>query len=347
MSRSRRSLSFLTAILLTFALGTLSLGAQSTDKPLGWRKASPGLTATPTTFTFNLFSALDKATAEHGLSCPLPGGLDHVANGTGLRNAGWGTIRLRGVPPKSVAVDAVLFWGIVDPNPPPQSVINFEGHPVTGNLVGLAQEPCWQAGRYALYAANVLQFIPAANNGDYQVDSFLSGFTQGGDPWALPVVTPLAEGASLVLTFSNASIPANSVVYTHVGPGYFDSLNSPFNINNPLAPALPGNNYLLQTRIGADGQIGNGLTPLFGTPNETTAINAFQIKGPGAPIDQDSDWNGDDGVPLNQLWDTHSTNLRGVGTTGPPIPVGAGNYVVTYVSNGDCVNPSVHVLTAF
>jgi hypothetical protein len=341
MSRIRRFLSLSIVALLTLVLGIPTLRAQSTDKPLGWKKVSPDSARIAEDTEFKLLSALDKATAERSADCPLPGGLDHVANGTGLRNAGWGTIRLRGVPPRSVAVDAVVFWGLVDPNPQPQVTINFEGHPVPARLLGVAQEPCWNGGSYALYVANVLHLIPPAINGDYQVDGFPSAVSQGGDPWTPPTATPMAEGASLVLTFSNASIPANSVVYTHYGPGYFDALNSPFNVNNALFPPLPGNSYLRQTRIGADGQIGASLTPFFGVPNESTAINGFQIKGPGAPVDQDSDWNGDDGVPLNQLWDTHSTDIRGL------IGAGAGNYIVTYVSNGDCVNPSVHVLTAF
>jgi len=93
------------------------------------------------------------------------------------------------------------------------------------------------------------------------------------------------------------------------------------------------------TRIGGDGQTGTGVTPVAGWTVEQTRINGAPIKGGGA-IDPDSDWNGDDGVSLNQLWDTHTTDVSTVA------PLAVANYTVDYVSNGDCVSPSVHVLTA-
>jgi hypothetical protein len=80
--------------------------------------------------------------------------------------------------------------------------------------------------------------------------------------------------------------------------------------------------------------------PFLPLTDERTTINGVQIKGPGSPFNGDSDWNGADGVPLNQLWDTQTSGLDSVSGGGMP------NYTVNYVANGDCIEPSVHVLTA-
>jgi hypothetical protein len=299
-----------------------------------------------------LVSALDKRTIEtscdDAVCCPLPGGLDHIANGGGARNEGHTTIESRGALPGSVPVDATLYVGVIFPAPPPPGppppplaiTVSFEGHPVVAGLVGISAEPCWNfAGVYALYAANVLPFIPPWINGDYQVAGIPSFRADGADPWVvLNNALPLAEGASLVIIYSNAAVPVGSIVYTHAGPSTF--LGGALNVVHALVPALPAANFLRHTRIGADGQKGFSITPVAGVAADTTAINAIQIKGPGAPNNQDSDWNGDDGVPLNQLWDTHTTDITGT------IAVGAAAYTVNYFSPADCVSPSVHVLTA-
>lgn len=299
------------------------------------------------------FFALDKRKVETSCPdltcCPLPGGLDHIANGGGARNEGHTTIESRGAPPNSVPVRADLYVGVIFPAPPPAGpppppptiTVSFEGHPVVAGLLGTSIEPCWNfGGIYALYAANVLPFIPPWINGDYQVAGIPSFRNDGADPWTVfNNALPMAEGASLVIIYSNAGVPAGSVVYVHTGPSTFQG--GALNVFHPLAPALPAANFLRHTRIGADGQKGVSITPIAGIAADTTAINAIQIKGPGAPNNQDSDWNGDDGAPLNQLWDTHTTDITGT------IAVGAAGYVVNYFSPADCVSPSVHVLTAF
>jgi len=267
---------------------------------------------------------------------------EHIANGTNLRNAGWGTVRLRGVPPRSTLLNATLYWGLILPNdtagPPPFMTVTIEGHRTTGALIGIAREPCWNAaGIYVLYAANVNAFIPPAINGDYQVDCFPSKVTTAENPWEfVDTGFTMAEGASLVVIFTNPNILLGNV-YTHTGPAYFDNT---ITINHNLNPVAPPNSLLRHTRIGADGQVGGGLISLLPTTDERTFINALQIKGPTSPLNGDSDWNGDDGGPLNQLWDTHTDEFESV------ISAGAANYTVRYVSpNGDCVNPSVHVVT--
>ncbi|HEX5890308.1 MAG TPA: hypothetical protein VFY61_16485, partial [Pyrinomonadaceae bacterium] len=42
---------------------------------------------------------------------PLPGGIDHAVAGVATRNSGQGVIRLRGIPPGSTLLSAILVWG--------------------------------------------------------------------------------------------------------------------------------------------------------------------------------------------------------------------------------------------
>ena len=106
-----------------------------------------------------------------------------------------------------------------------------------------------------------------------------------------------------------------------------------------MIDVLAGVAYLRHTRIGADGQKGGSATPMAIAAADTTGINGFQFKGVGAPDNQDSDWNGDDGGPLNQLWDTHTTQIEQYIFSVPPLPMAVGDaaYTVNYFSPADCV----------
>lgn len=318
------------------------------DRPVFGPVPEPGPIPAPVETEWRLLSALDRATVEEQCPdcCRLPGGLDHIANGGGARNEGHTTIELRGAPPKAVAVAATLYVGVIEPTPPPRIVVSFEGHPVMMSLLGTSADPCWGGGLYALYFADVLPFIPPWINGDYQVAGIPSFRSDGADPWrVLDNTTPLAEGTSLVLVYSHAEVPSNSIVYTHAGPSTF--LGGTITINHPLIPPLPGTSYLRHTRLGGDGQKGFSVTPQAAIANDTTAINGFQIKGVGAPDNQDSDWNGDDASRLNQLWDTQTTQIEQYIPAGLPMNPGDAAYKVGYASPADCVSPSVHVLTSF
>ena len=92
-------------------------------------------------------------------------GIDHMAAGTALRNTGFGTIRLRGVPPGATPVSAFLYFGIIDstvpvPNP---LLVNFNGFFVFAWLVNTAPSPCWGAGTFRAYRALVLPLLAAAS----------------------------------------------------------------------------------------------------------------------------------------------------------------------------------------
>jgi hypothetical protein len=122
----------------------------------------------------------------------------------------------------------------------------------------------------------------------------------------------LADGASLVVVYTLPSENGTTLIYDSglagrefgAGPGLSYTLDK--------VPA-PGEGSSIFTEIGADGQIGSALTAFL--TSKTTSLNSTPIAGPGAAAvggDNDSDWNGTDGTPLNQLWDTHSHDVTGI-----------------------------------
>ena len=273
---------------------------------------------------------------------PLPGGIDHVAAGTGTRNSGFGTIRLRGAPVGATVVVAYLFWGTIYPTVaiPATATAVFNGTTVTGLLFGTSAQPFWNgAGTFAAYRAVVP--VPAGINGDYRVTGLASSVTNGTSPWCPLVSTlPLSEGASLVVIYSHFSVPLTAQVVISNGPVTFSGVA---NITHFLTLPIPAHTILKHTRLGADGQVGIascGLRSITQITNETTFINLTQIKGNGLTLNQDSDWNGYDGDPLNKLWDTHTDDVTG------SVPAGATTYTVRYVSQGDALVAVAHVLGA-
>ncbi len=279
------------------------------------------------------------------IAVPLPGGLDHVANGVATRNTGYGTIRLRGVPPGAVAVRATLYWGEILSGVavPLTQTITFRGVNVTGNLLGTTAPPCWPGSFFVAYSASVIALLNPGINADYLVSNLPSSLTDGRDPWLtapVPAPTPLSEGASLVIIYSHASVPVTARVFTHpVVQMSFGALT----VNHALGVGLPAYTTLKHTRLGSDGQVGFSTFPLLFATNERTYIGPnplalTQIKGPGSPFNGNTDWDGNDGVPLNQLHDTQTSSA------GVLIPAGSFAYTVRYIFNGDCIVPIVHVL---
>src|SRR5262249_54587605 len=134
--------------------------------------------------------SVDAVAKAHPIPIPLPGGLDHVANGVGTRNAGFGTIRLRGVPRRAVAVRAFLYWGTIYDGPaiPLQARATFNGTNVIGRLIGLSAPPCWPGSFYAAFRASVIALLRPGINADYSVTNLASSLTDGRDPWLHPPV---------------------------------------------------------------------------------------------------------------------------------------------------------------
>ena len=286
-------------------------------------------------------SAAAPGPALYPIPVPLPGGLGHVANGVGTRNAGYGTIRLRGVPAGAVRVGAFLYWGTIQNAPPPTQTIRFNNVNVTGRLIGTGQT-CWCGGVFAAYRASVVALINPGINADYLVSRMPSAITNGSDPWNSACALPLSQGASLVVAYAHSSIPPAARLFINDGTVFFAA--GGINIANPLPMVVPPYKQLKHTRLGGDGQSGFGTLSFLTATDERTFIGPAltQIKGPASPINLDSDWNGDDGVPLNQLWDTHTDSSFKV-----LVPFGAPNYTVRYTAAGDCIYAVAHILNVY
>jgi hypothetical protein len=284
--------------------------------------------------------------------------------GVATRNSGEGVIRLRGVPPGSQLLSAVLVWGeIAAAALNPYNVEFGQDCKVLATVKGMpapfplnpAAQPCWNpAGQFFAYVANVTAQIAPGINGDYRVDGLNTAIKDNRCPWSDSACAgpdnklTLSEGASLIVFYANPCIPRRAQIYVHLGPRMFFGPHIVTHATNP--PILPNFPNLKHSRIGADGQVGVlncGLRSMPLISDERTWIGNpammtnIQIKGDVGGLNRDSDFNGDDGEPLNKLWDTHTdvfanSNFLANG--------GGANYSVGYLSQGDCVVWVAHIL---
>lgn len=273
----------------------------------------------------------------------------HVANGAGLRNASEATIRLRGLPADATVEQALLYWDFTSLTTPGFAQANVRFGSVTplavpkpvlvpGKLVGSGADPCWFGGSNFVYKGDVTLLVKG--NGDYRV-TLLSGAasaTNGADPWgpSAPTVGPLAEGASLVVIYDSTIQPVGQVFVFDSGLSgieFIDSAGLTYTLGG--LPTPPGLGTSIFTEIAADGQVGTSLTETV--TGKTTTLNASVIAGPGG-TNLDSDFDGLDGVPLNQLWDTHSHDVTGKLVASPDtVTIGGGN--------SDCLVTVADVIT--
>lgn len=293
------------------------------------------------------------------------GRVDHAAAGTGLRNFDSGTIRLRGIPAGSTVVRAFLYWAMLcvsTTNCPASVNVEFEGRTITTTRICTGVNPCWAGGPLAAYRADVTGLMPGTTaaavankviNGDYQINAIPSNARErdGRDPWTPTTANvPKAEGATLVVVYSNPALATTGRVYIHNGCDTLATTGATLNVTNVLAPAAPSPlTFVKFTRFGADGQTGTGTaaspglsneSTFFGGPSANCATAALtMIAGDGSLYDRNSDWNGNDGGPLNQLWDTRTTTVTG------RLGAAAANYCVRYVIGSDCVTFIGYVLS--
>ena len=107
----------------------------------------------------------------------------YAAAGVGLRNTGSGIITIAGIPASDVPVKALLYWNILNPTTP-SNTITFDANPVVGTLIGTDGDPCWGQTTTWGYRADVTSLISGNGNGAHSI--------------TLPSVG-LREGASLVI----------------------------------------------------------------------------------------------------------------------------------------------------
>jgi hypothetical protein len=274
-------------------------------------------------------------------------GVAHVANGASLRDSGSATIRLRGMPSDAKVIAAWLYWDFTSLTSPSYlqrdvifSKVTHYVNPFVklyGTQIGTGGDPCWYGGSNFAFRADISKLI--SGNGDYMVTLLpgASSSTNGSDPWSAsaPTAGPLAEGASIVAIYTSSIEPAGTVLLYDSGLAG-DEFSGTLSYDLDAVPTPPGAYTSIFTELGADGQIGNGLTAEPLLADDTTTLGSTLIAGPGSAIN-DSDWNGTDGVPLNQLWDTHSHDVTGL--------LVAGLNSVTINSGVDCLVPIANVLT--
>jgi RHS repeat-associated protein len=224
-----------------------------------------------------------------GLSVQLNGG--YVAAGVAMRNLGYGTIDLTGIPSGSTVYGAYLLWDVLnDSDTAALAEGSFDGASITGSPIGTGSSPCWpnfgETG-YFNYAfqANVTSLV--TGNGSYDLSGFASGATNGEDPFQVGSPFPELEGASLVVIYKNLSIPLTTV-QLYARATETDS-------GNLLQQAMSGFSVSASpnastTFIVADGQ-GTGSN---GTFNGTTLVSDFLGSAPQAVPSYSS----------GNLWDT-------------------------------------------
>jgi hypothetical protein len=242
----------------------------------------------------------------------------------GLRNRADGGIEVSGVtgPVKR----ALLYWAVVTQGPPTAAVAslylkkgaaNGTFTNIVGTPIATGQSPCWFTGdRITVYRA-VVPTTLANGNGLYLVllKPGANGSTAGGNPWESSIA-PLFEGVSLVIIGTgNATVSVYDVGFA--GRMFYDTLTYSLN-----TVSVASATEVLFHNIGADGQIGEGVTAISSVSSEITLLNSRRIAGPGSPS-QKSDWNGSVAEPLPQLWDniTHVvTTAARVGSTPTVLP---------------------------
>jgi hypothetical protein len=195
---------------------------------------------------------------------------------------------------------------------------------VRAKLIATSLDPCWGGVGGAIYRAPVPVAF-AVGNGEYRitVPASVVGLNTGEDPWDLNIVYPLDEGASLVLIGGGSK----TVDLFDIGLA-----GNEFGTSLLYTLALSGQatgDTVLMDEFGADGQLGASRTSHF--PGETTFINSVQVAGPGGAYDTDSDWNGNSGFPLPQLWDDTGHDIR------PAVPAGTTSLAVSINVQNDCL----------
>lgn len=263
---------------------------------------------------------------------------DHVANGVALRNRTSGTIHLRGVPVGSNVLQALLYWNFSDRNNQGLDTLPvlFNGNLLNGKKTADSADPCWGMAGSHSYVADATQYVNAGGhpNQDYEVillfDSSTS--TTGQNPWSPWELQDVrTQGATLIVIYENHDTRGPLFVYDYLYNSMF-YYNARFQLAHPYPYPYPyPYGHALFTMVGADGQLGYGHNTF--ASNELTFFNGNQIAGP--PV-TNSDWDGSDGWPLVQLWDTHTHIVT--------LTPGTSISTVEYQSPGDCLVPVAFVI---
>jgi hypothetical protein len=249
-----------------------------------------------------------------------------VAAGTALRGTGGsGVIVISGIPFGSTVKEAVLYWTILgdDPMPAGADSIQLDTETFTGTLIGSTASPCQSMDRAYVFRADVTYWI--SGDGGYTVSNALDSGN--------PSVGPVAEGASLVVLYSNPSLGNRDFALVDGAaltdtPGTFASTTvTGFNASTPVTGASAA-------FIVADGEA---------SLSDSTLVNGFVV-GVNA-------LNGSDAPGGVEYWDTDLYDVSAVmtgGSTSVPLAVAQGDDCVVWAASPLAVVsplPSVDVVT--
>jgi len=244
--------------------------------------------------TVNHASMSSSAAATGALSTVLSetvhGG--YVAAGIGMRNLGYGTISIAGIPSGATVKSATLLWDILaDSSSSSFTQGTLNGQAFTGTQWASGISPCWPVGSNFSYEADVTSMV--TGNGSYKLAGFATGQSDGADPWTSGSTAPLDEGASLVVVYQLASSPEVTV---QIGEGATET-----ELGNTATATLDGFTVGAQpsattTYIVADGQL----------PGNTASFDGTTLPGVSFP------GNDPQAVPhysQGNLWDTVTTDV--------------------------------------
>lgn len=222
----------------------------------------------------------------------VQGDYDYVAAGIGMRNLGYGTIDISGIPDGATVKSATLLWDILaDAAGPAFATGKLDGTSISGSPVGTGASPCWPVSDNFSYQADVTSLV--TGNGEYQLSGFSTGESDGADPWADGSNPPLLDGASLVVIYQDSTLPSRDIQIDG-GATETDSGNSATaTMSGFTASASPD---ATTTYIVADGQEA-GNTASFGS--ETLPDVSF----PGADPQAVANYS------QGNLWDTVTTDV--------------------------------------
>jgi hypothetical protein len=283
-------------ILLEIDPSAVQRAGAATPPAGGADRASPGNGAT-TSDPLKLLTAIQ-----------VQGG--YVSSGIGMRNLGYGTIGLTGIPSGSTVESAYLIWDEIN-NSDSAALARgtLDGTAIEGTLVASGGSPCWpsffQESGYANYSyeANVTSLVNG--NGSYRLTGFASGSAAGEDPWNVGSPFPELEGASLVAVYKNAAKP-ETTVQVYGGATETDSGNL---LTQTLSGFSAGSSPTASTTfIVADGQ---SLPDGGGSFNGSSLVSNFTGSAPQAvaPYSEGDLWDNDtfDVSPLIGQGDTTAT----------------------------------------
>lgn len=240
----------------------------------------------------------------------------YTAAGTGMRNLGYGTIAITGIPAGAKVKSATLLWDILaDSAGSSFAQGSLNGTAFTGTQWASGASPCWSAGANFSYEADVTSLV--AGNGSYQLTGFASGQSDGADPWTSGSATPLDEGASLVVVYELSSM---SPVTVQIAEGATETPSSTASATldgfTVGAKASASTTYIV-----ADGQL----------PGNTASFDGTTLPGVSFP------GNDPQAVPhysQGNLWDTVTTDVSSYlkpGDTSATIGVAGGQDCLVWV----------------